>query len=150
LVNTQFTFIDVGVNVEILPQVHDNNEVSLHVDLDVSQVKDRVNIGGIEQPEISQNKSTADVRLREGEVNLIGGIIQQTNSRAITGIPGLGQIPILGRLFSGENTEKDKSELVIALIPHIVRGPDVTESNLRGVAAGNATQIKVNYAPRPA
>ena len=148
LVNTQFTFIDVGVNVEITPQIHDNNEVSLDVDLDVSQVKDRVNIGGIEQPEISQNKSVAHVRLREGEVNIIGGIIQQTNSRATTGIPGLGQIPFLGRLFSGENTEKDKSELVIALIPHIVRGPDVTDSNLRGIAAGNATQIKVGYAPR--
>jgi general secretion pathway protein D len=150
LVNTQFTFIDVGVNVEITPWIHDNNEISLHLDLDVSQVKDRINIGGIEQPEIQQNKSTADIRLREGEVNLIGGIIQQTSSRAITGIPGLGQLPIIGKLFSGENTEHDKSELVIALVPHIVRGPDVTESNLKGVAAGNATQIKVNYAPRPA
>jgi general secretion pathway protein D len=150
LVNTQFTFIDVGVNVEITPWIHDNNEISLHIDLDVSQVKDRINIGGIEQPEISQNKSTADVRLREGEVNLIGGIIQQTSSRAVTGIPGLGQLPWVGKLFSGENVEHDKSELVIALIPHIVRGPDVTESNLKGVAAGNATQIKVNYAPRPA
>ena len=149
LVNTQFTFIDVGVNVEITPQIHDNNEVSLHMDLDVSQVKDRVDIGGIQQPEISQNKAVADIRLREGEVNIIGGIIQQTSSRAVTGIPGLSQIPWLGRLFSGENTERDKSELIIALIPHIVRGPEVTESNLRGVAAGNATQIKVNYAPRP-
>ena len=150
LVNTQFTFIDVGVNVEIQPQIHDNNEVSLHMDLDVSQVKDRVDIGGIQQPEISQNKVVADIRLREGEVNIIGGIIQQTNSRAVTGIPGLSQIPWIGKLFSGENTERDKSELVIALIPHIVRGPEVTESNLRGVAAGNATQIKVNYGARAA
>ena len=150
LVNTQFTFIDVGVNVEIQPQIHDNNEVSLHMDLDVSQVKDRIDIGGIQQPEISQNKVVADIRLREGEVNIIGGIIQQTNSRAVTGIPGLSQIPWFGKLFSGENTERNKSELVIALIPHIVRGPEVTESNLRGVAAGNATQIKVNYAARAA
>ena len=150
LVNTQFTFIDVGVNVEIQPQIHDNNEVSLHMDLDVSQVKDRIDIGGIQQPEISQNKVVADIRLREGEVNIIGGIIQQTNSRAVTGIPGLSQIPWFGKLFSGENTERNKSELVIALIPHIVRGPEVTESNLRGVAAGNATQIKVNYGARAA
>ena len=89
LVNTQFTFLDVGVNVEILPHVHDNNEVSLHMDLDVSQVKDRIDLGGVSEPEISQNKATADVRLRDGEVNLIGGIIQQTDSEAITGIPGL-------------------------------------------------------------
>ncbi len=148
LVNTQFTFLDVGVNVEVLARVHENNEVSLHMDLDVSQVKDRINLGGVDEPEISQNKATADIRMRDGEVNLIGGIIQQTDSKQTTGIPGLATIPLLGRLFSGENTEKDKTELVIALVPHIVRAPDITESDLREVAAGNATQIKVSFAPR--
>ncbi len=148
LVNTQFTFIDVGVNLEINPKVHDNGEISLHIDLDVSQVKDRIDIGGVSQPIISQNKALADVRLRDGEVNIIGGIMQQTDSRAISGIPGLAGIPGLGRLFSGENVQKDKTELMIALIPHIVRGPEVTASNLRGIAAGNATQIKVNYGAR--
>jgi general secretion pathway protein D len=148
LVNTQFTFLDVGVNVEILPRVHDNGEVSLHVDIDISQVLDRINLGGVEEPEIGQNKATADIRMRDGEVNLIGGIIQQTDTKSTTGIPGLANIPWLGRLFSGENVEKDRTELVIAMIPHIVRAPDVTESNLRGIAAGNATQIKVAYGPR--
>lgn len=148
LVNTQFTFLDVGVNIEITPKVHEDNEVSLHLDIDVSQVKDRILLGGIELPEISQNKSTADIRLREGEVNLIGGITQQTDSKSSSGIPGLANIPILRRLFSSEKTESDRTELVIALIPHIVRGQDVSASNLRGIGAGNATQIKVSYAPR--
>jgi general secretion pathway protein D len=148
LVNTQFTFLDVGVNVEITPYVHDSNSVSLHVDLDVSQVKDRIDLGGVSEPEISQNKALVDIRMRDGEVNLIGGIIQQTDSKSKSGIPGLGSIPGLGRLFSGENIEKDRTELVIALIPHILRAPDVTGNNLKGVAAGNAQQIKVSYAPR--
>lgn len=148
LVNTQFTFIDVGVNVEITPYIHDNNEVSLHVDLDVSQVKDRIDLGGVSEPEISQNKVLADVRLKDGEVNLIGGIIQRTDSRATTGIPGLAGIPILGRLFSGESVQRDRTELVLAIIPHIVRGPDINGGNLKGIAAGNATQIKVGYAAR--
>jgi general secretion pathway protein D len=148
LVNTQFTFIDVGVNVEITPFVHDNNEVSLHVDLDVSQVKDRIDLGGVSEPEISQNKALADIRLKDGEVNLLGGIIQHTDSRATNGIPGLGSIPILGRLFSGETVHRDQTELVIALVPHIVRGPDINAGNLKGVAAGNSTQIKVGYGPR--
>ncbi|HVW86270.1 MAG TPA: secretin N-terminal domain-containing protein [Bryobacteraceae bacterium] len=148
LVNTQFTFLDVGVNVDIQPRIHDNNEVSLHMELDVSQVKDRIDLGGVSEPEISQNKATADVRLKDGEVNLIGGIIQNTNSRATTGIPGLGSVPLIGKLFSAENVERNKTELVIAIIPHIVRGPDITSANLRGVAAGNQTQIKVGYAPR--
>lgn len=150
LVNTQFTFLDVGVNVDILPHVHDNNEVSIHMELDVSQVKSRIDLGGISEPIIGQNKATADVRLRDGEVSLIGGIIQSTNSRGITGIPGLAGIPILGRLFSAESLEKDKTELVIAIIPHIVRGPDVTASDLRPTASGNQTQIKVGYGRRRA
>jgi general secretion pathway protein D len=150
LVNTQFTFIDVGVNVEITPFIHDNNEVSLHLDLDVSQVKDRIDLGGVSEPEISQNKALADLRLKDGEVNLIGGIIQRTDSRATTGIPGLGSIPILGRLFSGESVQRDRTELVIAIIPHIVRGPDINPGNLKPVAAGNATQIKVGYGQRKA
>src|SRR6185312_14282532 len=148
LVNTQFTFLDVGVVLEIQPRVHENNEITLHLDLDVSQVKDRIDLGGVSEPEISQNKATADVRMRDGEVNLIGGIIQQTDSKSTSGIPGLANIPLLGRLFSGENTEKDRTELVIALIPHVVRGPSITSSNLKWVAAGNATQIKVAFGPR--
>ncbi len=99
---------------------------------------------------IGQNKETADVRLREGEVNLIGGIIQRTDTKSKTGIPGLANIPGIGRLFSGENITDNKTELVIALIPHIVRGPDINASDLRGVDAGNAIQIKVSRAPLPA
>ncbi len=148
LVNTQFTYLDVGVNMEVLPKIHENNEVSLHIDLDISQVDSYQNLGGISEPEIGQNKETADIRLREGEINLIGGIIQKTDTKSKTGIPGLANIPLLGRFFSGENIENDRNDLGIALIPHIVRGPDITESNLKGVAAGNATQIKVTHGPR--
>ena len=82
LVNTQFTYLDVGVNMEITPQVHENNEVSMHIDLDISQVDNYQNLGGISEPEIGQNKETADIRLREGEVNLIGGIIQKTDTKS--------------------------------------------------------------------
>ncbi len=145
--NTQFTFQDVGVTLEIQPQVHDNNEISMHLDLDVSQVLDRIDVGGVSQPEIADNKVTADIRLKEGEVNLIGGIIQDTNRKSLTGLPGLARIPLLGRLFSSEDSEKNKTELVIALIPHIVRGPEITASNLRGVSSGSSTQVKVTYDP---
>ena len=143
--NTQFSFQQVGVTLEITPQIHDNNEVSMHLDLDISQVLDRINVGGVSQPEIAENKITTDIRLREGEVNLIGGIIQDTNTKSLAGIPGLAHIPLLGRLFSNEDLEKNKTELVIALVPHIVRGPDITAANVRGIASGSSGQIKVSY-----
>ncbi len=148
LVNTQFTYLDVGVNFEITPFIHDGTEVSLHLDMDVSQVKDRIDIGGISQPEIAQHKVTQDVRLREGEMSIIGGLIQEQDSKSKAGIPWLSSIPIFGHLFATDNIEKDRTELIIVLIPHIIRGPDVTESNLKSTASGNSTVFKVSYAPR--
>jgi general secretion pathway protein D len=143
--NTQFSFQDVGVTLEVQPQIHENSEVSLHLDITVSQVIDRINVGGVSEPEIGENKITNDIRLREGEVSLIGGIVQNTNSKSLSGLPGLSHVPLLGRLFSNEDTERNKTELVIALSPHIVRNPDITASDLRGVSTGTANQIKVTY-----
>ncbi len=148
LPTTSFTFLDVGVNLEITPKVHDANEVSLHLDIDISQVKDHIDLGGISQPIIGQRRLTLDVRMRDGEVNLLGGLIQQQESKTVSGLPGLTNIPIFGRLFSKEAIEKDQSELLISLIPHIVRSPDITDVNLKGIASGNETSIKVSYAAR--
>src|SRR5207302_4856321 len=66
LVNTQFTYIDTGVNVDLLPRVHDNGDVSLEVDLDINSVNGHVNLGGIDQPIIGQRKVSHKVRMREG------------------------------------------------------------------------------------
>ena len=149
LVNTQFTYIDVGVNVDILPRVHDNGDVSLHVELDISNVSGQVNLGGLNQPIISQKKVIHDIRLKEGEVNLLGGLIQQQEDKTVTGIPGLSSIPLIRRLFTGESIDRSRSELMIALIPHVVRRPEITSEDLRGIGVGNATTIKLNFGPRP-
>jgi general secretion pathway protein D len=148
LVNTQFSYLDVGVNLEVTPHVQDNSEISMHLAIDISQVASTVNIGGIDEPEIAQNKIATDVRLHEGEVNLISGIIQKTDSRSITGFPGLANLPIIGHLFNSETKTKDRTELVIVLIPHIVRSPSISASDLQAVASGNETTIKVSRAPR--
>jgi general secretion pathway protein D len=148
LVNTQFTYIDVGVNVDITPQVNENNEVSMHVEMDISSVAGYVNLGGINQPIISQNKVVHDLRVREGEVSLLAGLSQTQDTNTVTGIPGLSSIPILKWLFSGKSVDHSKSELMIALIPHIVRRPDIEPEDLKGVAVGNAQTVKLNYAPR--
>ena len=148
LVNTQFTYIDVGVNLDVTPRVHDNGEVSMHVELDISSVNGYVNLGGLNQPIIQQNKVIHDLRVREGEVSLLAGLTQDQQNKTVTGIPGLSSIPILRRLFTGESIDHNKSELMIALIPHVVRRPEVSEANLRGISVGNATSVKLNYAPR--
>jgi general secretion pathway protein D len=134
--------------VDILPRVHDNGEVSMHVDIDISNVAGTVNLGGIDQPIIQQNKVSHDLRVKEGEVSLLAGLTQQQENKTVTGIPGLSSIPLIRHLFSGQSVDRNKSELMIALIPHIVRRPEITPENLKGIAVGNATTIKLNYAPR--
>lgn len=150
LVSTQFQFVDTGVNVEITPHVHGTNEVTLHVSVDISNVSRTVNLGGLDQPVISQRKNEADIRLRDGEVSLLGGLIQNQDTQTINGIPGLVNMPVLGKYLFGQ-TSKDKSrgELMIALIPHIVRTQDVTALDLRGIAAGTDQTVKLTYGPKP-
>jgi len=147
LVNTQFTFIDVGVNVDLTPKVHDNGEISMHVEVEISSVQSYVDLGGIQQPIIAQQKVIHDIRMKDGEVNLLAGLKQVQDSTTVSGIPGLSSIPVIKWLFSSKTISKSSQELVIALIPHIVRRPDYTEEEMRGIAVGNATVVKLNYAP---
>jgi general secretion pathway protein D len=148
LVNTQFNYIDVGVNVTMQCHVHDNQDVSIHIELDISTVSGYANIGGIQQPIIGQRKVTHDIRMHEGEINLLGGLINSSDSKQLTGIPGLSSVPLLRRLFTGTSTNRERDELMIVLIPHIVRQPDLGPGNLRGISVGNQTAIKLNYAPK--
>lgn len=146
LVNTQFTYIDVGVNVDLVPRVHENGDVSMHIELEISNVNGQVSLGGIDEPIIGQRKVVHDIRMREGEVNLLGGLMSQQQSKTVTGIPGLSSLPVLRRLFTGESVDRSRSELMIVIIPHIVRRPEVSPENIRGIATGNSTVVKLNYA----
>lgn len=143
LVNTQFQYQDVGVNIDIVPRVHENREVSLKVTIEVSSVTGQVNIGGINQPVISQRKITQDIRLREGEVSILGGLIDRTESRSLSGWPGLSRIPFLRYFFSDEKVETAESEVLIVMTPHIVRAPEITAENLRSLATGTDQVFKV-------
>ena len=151
LVSTQFNYADVGVNIDMTPQVHSADEVTLHIEVTVSSVQQYVQIGGISQPVIGQQANIADIRLREGEVNILGGLNQTQDSTNNNGIPGLVNIPVLGHLlFGNDHTDKIRSDLLIALIPHIVRTPDYTAENMRGIYVGTDQVVKINYAPRAA
>jgi general secretion pathway protein D len=149
LVSTQFQFVDIGVNVELTPHVHGNDEVTLHVSVDISNIANTLNLGGLSQPVIGQKKSEADIRLKDGEVSLLGGLMSDQDTSVIGGIPGLVNIPVLGKyLFGNVSKDKQKEQLMIALIPHIVRRPDVTGLDMRAVAAGTDATVKLSYAPR--
>src|SRR5438093_8451358 len=150
LVNTQFQYLDVGVNIDITPRVHAAREVTLKISMDISNVTGQSNIGGISQPIIGQRKIEHEIRLKEGEVNLLGGMLEDSTTKSLSGIPGLSQIPILRYLFGQTNTEHWENEIVFALIPHIVRSQDLSEMNQRALQVGTASAIELRRVSRPA
>ena len=144
LVNTQFQYIDVGTNVEITPRVHPNHEVSLKVSVEVSSVTYQQNIGGIQQPIISQRKVIHDIRLKEGESSILGGLITKSDTKQINGWPGLAHIPFLRYFFSEDSRSSEDDEILVVLTPHIVRMPEWTRSNLKTLYAGSETNVQVS------
>src|SRR3989454_2902303 len=149
LVNTQFQYLDVGVNIDITPRVHAGREVTLKITMDISSVTGQSNIGGISQPIIGQRKIEHEIRLKEGEVNLLGGMLEDQQTKSLSGIPGLSQIPILKYLFGQTQTEHKENEIVFALTPHIVRGHEVSELNQRALEVGTASAIELRRVSRP-
>ena len=145
LVNTQFQFKDVGVNVSLTPKIHANRDVSMHVEIEISNVKDVVDLGGISQPIIGQRTIQHDLRVREGEASVIGGLNQSQIFKTRSGVPFLGEIPLVGRLFSEHDVQRVESEVLLVLVPHIVRMPGIDATNLRTIATGTEQKFLLRY-----
>jgi general secretion pathway protein D len=118
--------------------------------MDVSAKTGETNIGGITQPIIGQRKIEHEIRLKDGEANLLGGIMEDQQTRSLSGIPGLAQIPILKYLFGQTNQDHSENEIVFAIVPHIIRGTDVNEINQRPIEIGTANTIELRHVSKPA
>ncbi|HEY0796338.1 MAG TPA: cohesin domain-containing protein [Acidisarcina sp.] len=146
-VQTQFQYIDVGVNIEITPTVHYDRDVTLKLSIEVSSESGTVNISGVDEPIISQRKIENTIRLKEGEANILGGILERTDSSSTGGTPGLGEIPLLKYLFSSTKKEHSTDEIVFLLIPHVVRATQLTPMNLQQIDTGSGTSIELRRMP---
>ena len=133
----------MGVNVEVTPRVHPEGDVSMKLDVEISPIPGTSNIGGINQPIISQTKIEHDVRLKDGEVSILGGLIEQDTTKNVNGIPGGAQIPIFRYLVSDNSSEVKNNEVLIVITPHVIRFPSITADNLRSIAAGTDTNVRV-------
>src|SRR3984893_1654390 len=143
LVNTQFQYLDVGVNIDITPRVHAGREISLKLSMDISSVTGTSSIGGIDQPIIGRKTIEHEIRLKDGEVSLLGGMLEDQQTRSVSGLPGLSQIAILKYLFSQTQTDHSENEIVFVLIPHIVREPDLQAGNQKAIDVGTANSIQL-------
>ena len=142
--STSFQYKDVGVIISVTPRVHPDGEVSLTYEIEVSSVTSQSNIGGIQQPIISSRKiGPAEIRLRDGEVNLLGGLITRSETKSLSGWPGVAHIPFLRYFFSNQDNKIEDDEVLIAMTPHVVRMPNITADDLRTLAAGTDTNVRV-------
>lgn len=149
LVNTQFQYQDVGVNIEVTPTVHFDDDITLKIKIEVLAQSGSVTISGVTEPILSQRVAEQVVRLREGEANILGGINEKQIQETWTGIPGLSSIPILRYLFGSKDHTITDDQIVFMLVPHIVRQPSLTPLNLRSIDTGSGTSIELRHISAP-
>jgi general secretion pathway protein D len=149
LVNTQFTYLDVGVEIEITPIVHYDRDVTLKIKVVSSEENGNSNIGGITEPIISQRTAEQVVRLKEGEVNILGGFLQKEELITIGGTPGLSELPILKYIFSSNAHEVEDDEIIFMITPHVVRATDITPANLQTIDTGTGTNVELRRISAP-
>jgi general secretion pathway protein D len=140
---TSYAMQQVGVQLDIVSRVLLTRDVSLQVTVTVrAQQGDRL-VGDLLIPVFSNRIVAHTIRLKEGETNILGGIISETETVSITGIPGLKDVPLLKYIFGQEHKTRDQAEVIIMLTPHIVRMPEITEDDLRGIIVGSETNLRL-------
>lgn len=124
---TSYTYENIGVNLDITPRTHPNDDVTLTVKMDLSSV---AGSGYAGLPTFANRQLSTQIRLRDGETNILAGLIRDDERTSLDGIPGLSDIPVLGRLFAKNHTERQQTDIVLTLTPHIVRVLDLTDADL--------------------
>jgi general secretion pathway protein D len=129
---TSFQYTDVGIRIDLEPRVHHNREVTLKVKVAV----DQINSFRGDQPIIGTRTIESVIRLQDGETNFLAGLIRTDENNSENGMPGLSEIPILGRLFSNKRTDAQRTDVILTLTPHIIRNAEITEEDLLPIWVG--------------
>ena len=146
-VQTQFQYVDVGVNVDITPTVHYDREVTLKLHIEVTAHQGDQTISGVTEPIIAQNITDQVIQLKDGEPSLLSGLITRQDTLNINGTPGIGELPLLKYFFTSRDRTVMKDEIVFLLIPHIVRESVLSRANTRAIDTGTGTSIELRRDP---
>lgn len=133
---TSFNYENIGVNIDLTPRMHHDDDVSLAVKIEVSSISGS-GFGGL--PTFGNRSINTVIRLRDGETNMLAGLIRDEERRVASGIPGLVDIPVIGRLFAFNRTETQATDIILTLTPHIVRVLDLTDADVRAFKVGRDT-----------
>ena len=130
---TSFVYENIGVNIDITPRTHHDDEVSLALKISMSSISGE-GFGGL--PTFGNREVNTTIRLRDGETNMLAGLIRDDERLVKAGVPGLSDLPVLGRIFSVNRNEVQQTDIILTLTPHIVRVLDLSESDLRPFRMG--------------
>jgi general secretion pathway protein D len=145
---TSFNYADIGVNIDITPLTHHNGDVSLQLSIEVSNISG-TGFGGL--PTIGNRSIETTIRLRDGETNILAGLIRDDERDTLEGIPGLSDLPVIGRLFARNTRETQETDIIVTLTPRIIRGLDLEERDIRAFRVERDTGSGLDIrAPLPA
>ncbi len=144
-VQTQFTYLDVGVNIDMTPTVHFDHEVTLKMKIEVLSQNGSVTISGVTEPIIGQRSVEQVIQLKEGEPSILAGILTKQDNRGVSGTPGLGELPFFKYFFSSQSKETQQDEIVFLLIPHIVRESVLSRIHTRAFDTGTGQAVELRH-----
>ena len=131
---TSFNYENIGVNIDITPRTHHDDEVSLVLKIAVSSISG-AGFGGL--PTFGNREINTVIRLKDGETNLLAGLIRDEERRVLRGVAGLSDLPIIGRLFAQTQRETQETDIVLTLTPRVIRVLDLSEDDLRPFRVGD-------------
>lgn len=141
---TAFQYQDVGIKIDLEPRVHHNNEVTMKLKVEVSELGEKVDVGGGNmQPKIGTRSIDSVIRLKDGEASMLAGLLKYRRGTSRSGLPFLADLPIIGALFRGNVADLTQTELVLTITPHIIRNPNITQEDLAPVWVGTENRITV-------
>lgn len=131
---TSFEYKNVGVNIDIKPRVHHDGDVTLELKLEISSLGPA---GYNDLPTFSNRTVSSVLRLRDGETSVLAGLITDRESTSLSGLPGLADIPLLGRLFGRNQKDALETDIIMTITPRILFKPELTESDLKSFSVGS-------------
>jgi general secretion pathway protein D len=130
---TSFNYENIGVNIDITPRTHHDDQVTLNLKVAISSISG-TGYGGL--PTFGNREINTVIRLKDGETNLLAGLIRDDERHTLEGVAGLSDIPVLGRLFARTKKETQETDIILTLTPRIVRVLDLSETDVRAFKVG--------------
>lgn len=144
---TQFQYRKVGVNLSINPKVSFDGEIILEVTVESSRVGPFIEVAGASMPSFGSRIATTTLRLRDGESNMLAGLIKEEDRSTLKGLPGINRLPILRSLFGGEESTVVQSDIVMIITPRILRSQELTAADLAPMYVGTGNSFGATSQP---